>query len=328
MFRKTLKTVKILLVIIIVLICLPRSILPLQKSDQQDNDISTLIKINNLEKRLAEFKDDEKALKLKLIQLEIINNSRKRYKAPPVKLDIFASRVANKICKEAAENNFVGHWNTAGEKPYQRYAFAGGFDHVTENAFGIWSSDNYVASSSNISSMMNKGHGTFMAERAPYDGHKKTVLNKSHNFVGIGYFLSGNQFRYYEEFIDHYLEFENIPKEAGINESFNISVKTNGENFLYYLVIYRDNFPSPMEPSRISKKGSYEDFSDEEFLKIPAWDLARYKVGNTYKIPLKLTKEGLYYILIYTDKKEYAGATSLSTKGKTAASGIVIKVNK
>ena len=56
-----------------------------------------------------------------------------------VKLDILASRVANKMCREAAENNFIGHWNLAGEKPYHRYAFAGGYDHVSENAFGEWS---------------------------------------------------------------------------------------------------------------------------------------------------------------------------------------------
>ncbi|MCE5345037.1 MAG: CAP domain-containing protein [Bacteroidales bacterium] len=319
---------KILLIVIVVLICLPRSILPLKTSDQRDNDISTLIKLNESEKRLTEFKDDEKALKMKLIQLEIINNSRKRYKAPPVKLDIFASRVANKICKEAAENNFVGHWNTDGEKPYQRYAFAGGYDHVTENAFGIWSSENYVASSSNISSMMKKGHSTFMAERAPYDGHKKTIINKTHNFVGIGYYLSGKQFRYYEEFVDRYLEFKDIPEEARTDEPVKITVNTNGENFLYYLIAYREKFPEPIAPSRISKLGSYEDFTSEEYLKVPAWDLARYRNGNTYNIPLKFSKEGLYYIIIYIDEKEYSGATSLSTKGKTAASGIVIRVNK
>ena len=95
---------------------------------------------------------------------------------------------------------------------------------------------------------------------------------------------------------------------------------------MYYLVAYREKFPDPIAPSSISKKGSYKDFTDEEYLKIPAWDLARYKSGNRYKIPLTFKKEGLYYIIIYIDKKEYSGANSLNTKGKTSASGIVIKV--
>ncbi|MDP3003058.1 MAG: hypothetical protein Q8N38_08025, partial [Bacteroidales bacterium] len=304
MFRKTLKQLRIFLIIIIVLTCLPHSILPRQTSDFKKNDFENYLKLNESESGLIEFKDDDEALKMKLIQLDIINKSRKNFKAGPVKLDILASRVANKMCREAAENNYIGHWNMAGEKPYHRYAFAGGYDYVSENAFGEWSSDNYITSYSNISSMMKSGHGKFMAEKAPNNGHKKTIIDKSHNFVGIGYYLSGKQFRYYEEFIDRYFEFENVPGEVKIDESCSITVKTNGENFLYYLIIYHEKFPSALTPAQIRKKGSYEDYTNEEYLEIVAWDLARYRSGTSYKIPLRFSKEGLYYIHIYYDKKE------------------------
>jgi hypothetical protein len=328
MFRKAWKTLKIFLIIIIVLVCLPHSILPRQMYDVEKDDLNNYLKLNESEQRLIEFKDDNEALKLKLIQLDIINSSRKKYKAGPVKLDILASRVANKMCRDAVEKNFVGHWNIAGEKPYHRYAFAGGYDHVSENAFGEWSSDNYIVSASNISSMMKSGHGTFMAEKAPNDGHKKTIIDKSHNYVGIGFYLSGNQFRYYEEFIDRYFEFEDIPEEVKVDEPCSITVKTKGEDYLYYLVVYREKYPQAMTPDQIKKKRSYEDYTNEEYLKMPAWDLAGYKSGTSYKIPLRFSKEGLYYIHIYSDKKEITKPLSLNTKGKTPASGIVIKVNK
>jgi uncharacterized protein YkwD len=327
MFRKTWKTIKIFIIIGIILICLPHSILPHQTSDSDENNLENYQKLNESELKLIEFKDSEAALKLKLQQLDIINKSRKKNNASPVKLDILASRVANKMCREAAENNYVGHWNLAGEKPYLRYAFAGGYDHVSENAFGEWSSDNYDVSDSKISFMMKSGHESFMAERAPNDGHKKNIIDKSHNFVGIGFYLTGKQFRYYEEFLDRYLEFENIPVQVKLNESCSITVKTKGECFLYYLIIYREKFPQALEPQQISRKGSYEDYSDEEYLKIPAWDLARWRNGTYYKIPLTFTKEGLYYIHVYYDKKEITKPTSLNTKGKSPASGIVIKVN-
>jgi len=326
MFGKLWKTLKFFLIIGIVLICLPHSILPKKTTDLKQDDLEGYIKLNDNELRLSEYKDNTESLKLKLKQLEIINNSRKKYNAVPVKLDILASRVANKMSKEAAENNFLGHWNLKGEKPYHRYAFAGGYDHVSENAFGEWSSDNYVISSENISSMMKAGHGTFMAEKPPYDGHKKNITDKSHNFVGIGYYLSGNQFRYYEEFIDRYFEFENIPSVERIDEQFTITVKTSGANYLYYLVAYREDFPQPMTPSQISKQGSYADFTEEQYMRIPAWDLASFRNGSVYKIPLKFSKEGLYYIQIYSDKKEITGSGSVNTAGKTPYSGIVIKV--
>jgi hypothetical protein len=328
MFRKIWKSLKFLLIIVIIMICLPHSILPHKNSEIEGNVLDYYLKLNESEKRLSEFKDNDDALRLKLIQLDIINSSRKRNNAGKVKLDILASRVANKMCKESAENNYTGHWNMAGETPYQRYAFAGGYDHVTENAFGEWSSDNYIVTNANISSMMKSGHEKFMSERAPGDGHKKTIIDKSHNFVGIGYYLSGKQFRYYEEFIDRYFGFENIPGEVIVNEPVKITVTRNNGEFLYFLVIYHEKFPLPLTPAQLTEKGSYNDYTDEEYLRLSAWDLARYRNGTTYRIPLSFPKEGLYYIHVYSDKKEFTEPSSLNTTGKTPASGIVIRVNK
>jgi hypothetical protein len=276
----------------------------------------------------VEFKDNDEALKLKVLQLDIINRSRKRNNAPLVKLDILASRVANRMCREAAENDYIGHWNMAGEEPYLRYAFAGGYDHVTENAYGEKSSDNYSGSLSVIGSMMKTGHGKFMEERAPNDGHRKNIIDKSHNWVGIGFYLAGKQFRYYEEFIDRYFEFENIPSEMRAGEPFDITVRTNGRNFLYYVIIFRENLPQPMTPAQISKRSHYNDYTNEVYKELVAWDLSRYRNGNAYKIPLVLTKEGLYYIQIFSDKKEITKPASFNTKGKTPESGIVIKVTQ
>jgi uncharacterized protein YkwD len=328
MFRKFWKTLKFFIIIIVILICLPHSILPSKTSPIEDNEIETYLKLNDSELRLKEFKDDDETIKLKLSQLSLINKSRKKFNAGPVKLDILASRVANKMCKEAAENDFIGHWNTLGEKPYHRYAFAGGYDHVSENAYGEWSSDNFYSSASSISSMMKTGHDRFMAEKAPNDGHKKTIIEKSHNYVGIGYYLSGKQFRYYEEFIDRYFEYKNIPGEVKTDEQFSITVENNNQNFLYYMIIYREGFPSPLTPEQLRNKGSYDDFTNEEYLKVPAWQLSNYRSGSSYNIPLKFPGEGLYYIHLYSDKKEIKKPASINTKGKTPVSGIVIKVIK
>ena len=326
MFKKTLKQIKILAIIIIVIACLPRSILPHSTSDVKQSDLDYYINLNEKESRLIEFKDDEESLKVKLKQLEIINTSRKRFRAGEVKLDILASRVANKMCKEAADNKYLSHWNLKGEKPYHRYAFAGNYDHVSENAFGEWSTENYINSLATISKLMNNGHNTFMSERAPADGHKKNIINQMHNFVGIGFYLSENQFRYYEEFIDRYFEFENIPARLDINEQGSITFMTDGNNFPYFLIIYREDIPKPLNPEQLENRAGYKDSSDEEFLTMPAWDIARHKTGNKYIIPLKFNRRGLYYIQIFTDKNEINKPGQLNTKGKTPVSGIVIKV--
>jgi uncharacterized protein YkwD len=328
MFRKFLKPFKILLIIIVIIICIPYSILPLQKSKDDTDSFEYYKTMNDTETRLPEFKDSDSTLKIKLLQLNIINKSRKSYKADPVKLDILASRVANKMCAESAENGYIGHWNMAGEKPYHRYAFAGGKDHVSENAFGEWSTNNYFQSSSTISKMMKSGHDSFMSEHFPNDGHKKNIIDKSHNFVGIGFYLTGKQFRYYEEFIDRYFEFEDVPDNVKLGETCYISLKTTNNNYLYFLTAYRENEPKPLAPSQIMKRTSYDDFSNEEYFKMPAWELNRYRSGFLYKIPLSFSKEGLYYVQIYYDKKEISKPVNINTKDKSPASGIVIKVTK
>ncbi|HOV64760.1 MAG TPA: CAP domain-containing protein, partial [Spirochaetia bacterium] len=153
--------------------------------------------LNEAEERLGEYKDSDEALRYKLLMLSYINRSRDRYKAQPLALDILASRVANKQSKEAAEKGFSGHWNTAGEKPYHRYAFAGGVDHVAENAASYWSS--VAIDPATVLDLMHQCHDRFMAEQAPNDGHKKNVIEKRHTHVGLGFYLTGSNFRYYEE---------------------------------------------------------------------------------------------------------------------------------
>jgi uncharacterized protein YkwD len=326
MFRIGGYTSKTLLLLLLLLI--PLNLFSQNRPIPALNDFDRYKEINNRELRLTEYKDNDEFLKLKLKQLDIINRSRKKFRANPVKLDILASRVANKMCREAAENNYVSHWNLAGEKPYNRYAVAGGHDHVTENASGEWTTGKYETSSVEILKKMESAQNSFMSERAPNDGHKKNVIDKTHNYVGIGFFATEDQFRYYEEFIDRYFEFENIPSVLKVNESGRLTIKADGSTFLYYLIAYREKFPVPLKLEQLKKTGSYQDYSNEEYMKLTAWELAAFRDGNLYTIPVKFAREGLYYIHIYLNKKEIKKPTSLTTIGKIQGSGIVIKVEK
>lgn len=314
-------------------------------SDSLFNEYKVL---NDSELRLPEFKDNDEILRWKLMQLEVINESRDRRKRQAVKLDILASRVANKMCKEASDKGFVGHWNTAGEKPYHRYAFAGGHDHVSENAYGesiktigfsigsedmldsleneLFDEPRYSNDSSTVLYYMKKGHGEFMKEKAPYDGHKQTVLNQWHNYVGIGYYMGKDNFRYYEEFTDQYYEFLEVPTKVNRNEEFTIKLKTQEGQYLYYLVAYYEKALKSKKASLLSFKGSYSDYSNKTALEMEPWELPKYRTGQVYELKLKFKKPGLYYIQMYQDKKEIKKPKSYNTANKCQASGIVIRV--
>ncbi len=277
--------------------------------------------LNEAEDRLLEYKDSPEALHNKLIMLSMINQSRENHKAPPVRLDILASRVANKQAKEAAEKGFSGHWNTAGEKPYHRYAFSGGVDHVAENAASFWTSG--TIDPSRAVTLMNDSHDRFMAERAPNDGHKKNVIAKEHTHVGLGYYLTDKTFRYYEEYIDRYIEFISYESTVKAGAQTTVIVRPLDPSLSVYAAIgYYEAKPSPLTPSQLNAKGAYPDYTNSTAFSLWPWQLPK-KEDGTWEIAFTPKQKGLYYINIYLDSKPYTGGQA-STKGKLQASGLVI----
>ncbi len=291
-----------------------------------DSVLALYTRLNEDEKRLTEFKDTPDKLLLKLKQLEIINSSREKYQAKPVQLDIFACRLANKMAREAAENHYTGHWNMKGEKPYHRYAFEGGKDHISENASGKTSSELFNEEGGFILNSMNELHQAFMNEKAPHDGHKTNCIDQAHNYVGIGFFVYKNEFRYYEEYIDRYFFFDEAPVLVKKGQEFYLKIRTSPGYYLCYLVAYKDKFPKKMKPAQLNMKNSYYDFSNKTALIVKPWSFPNYHLGDYYKIPLSFSKKGLYYIHIFQDIREYRTPKKFTTAGKIQGSGLVIKV--
>ncbi|TAJ14269.1 CAP domain-containing protein [Marinilabiliaceae bacterium JC017] len=283
--------------------------------------------LNEAETRLSEYKDSDDLLLLKLEQINHINKSRKRHRAQPVKLDILASRVANKIATEAALNNYMGHWNLNGEKPYIRYALAGGVDHVTENASSISFSQILKPTDENKTRFMQEAHDTFMRERTPNDGHKKNCIHPAHNYAGIGVAWHNKEFRYYELFIDRYLEIKPFEKTQNTNTRITLEIKpTLSKLFIYAAVVYYEPFPKSMTPRKINRLTQYEDFTNTTHHSIAPWEFSPKDKNGFQSFSFTPDRKGYYYCQIYLSPHQYKKGKA-STKGKLPASGIVIRVD-
>ena len=284
------------------------------------------VKLNDEEQRLIEYKDKPEILKLKIDLLLYINKSRKKFKVQRLMLDILASRVANKMAIEAASNNFMGHFNLNGEKPYHRYANVGGKDHITENAGAISFDTPFNHSFENIKNSMQKLHDAFMAEKAPNDGHKQTCIHPDHNYIGIGIGYHGKELRYYEEYIDRYLEFGEIPETVNNGSDVVINVKPiDKDHYLYAVVGYLDPAPKNMKSGKISRLSSYDDYSKEQFISLPPWEMPEKESTGYYPVKVHFEKPGWYYLQVFLSTKPYKSGKA-STDGKICSSGIVIKV--
>lgn len=278
---------------------------------------------NEREIRLADFKDSDLDLRLKIMQVYVINKSRKNHNANPVQLDVLASRVANKMCKEATEMEYVGHWNVAGEKPYHRYAFAGGVDHVSENAYGMWTTEIIGSDSASISKNMRDGHKEFMSEIYPNNGHKKNCIDKGHNYVGLGFFNNEHRFSYYEEFVDRYYKFENVPTQPLAKKAHHTITIICAPSIEITTAFACKELPiQKMTPKAIDRRDSYLDGTNSSVsIPIPSPNLDKNN-NKRYEFDLSFKQKGLYYLQIF-HKKEVKGKL---TGDEIPGSGICIWV--
>jgi uncharacterized protein YkwD len=283
--------------------------------------------LNNKEHRLSTYRDNDLMLLSKIILLHQINESRKKYHVPPLKLDILASRVANKMSRESCDDGYFGHWNLAGEKPYHRYAFAGGTDHVSENASALITTGRISPEFDDIVKLMENAHSGFMEEKAPNDGHKQTVIGPFHNYVGIGTASCLHGFRYYEEYLDRYLQFGPFQQIIKKGETASIQFRLLDKKLYPYAIIgYYEPPLKPMTRDQINQRNSYNDFTKEIAFQLWPWEIPYPNRDGYITIRKRMNKKGLYYIQIYLSKEPYQGGRRASNRGKIQASGIVIKV--
>lgn len=295
---------------------------------QSKKEIDHYVSLNEKEIRMADYKDSREMIIQKLKQVEYINKSRKAYNAPPVKLDILASRVANQICVEGAKNGFMGHFGLNGSTPFLRYAAAGGTDHVSENASSVSSTMGIASDENTTAQLMIEMHDKFMAEKAPNDGHKQTCIDQNHNYVGIGCATINGEFRYYEEFIDRYLIFKPIVTTSNRKKPVSLSFKPiSNDHVPYCIMAFYVPKPRKMTPAQINRTNSYKDFSSEVETTIWKPDMPKSDSEGYTNINFTFRKKGYYYIKIYLDEKSAKQNKMMTTKGKIEASGVVIDVN-
>ncbi len=161
---------------------------------------------------------DETRTTLRAHVLKLINRDRQLYGLRPVQLDLEASAIGDDYCRHQIRNGTNGHFTTDGLAPYMRYSFAGGNDGVSENA-AAWSA-NYAFSERALYEMARRSQDAMMAESAPQDGHKRTILDPHATHVGIGLAWEHSEFRLVHEFIRRYVRWTRpVPRHARIGET-------------------------------------------------------------------------------------------------------------
>jgi hypothetical protein len=176
--------------------------------------------------------------------LNLVNLTRLKAGVNDLKLDELACEVATRHAVDMATGGFVSHWGSNGQKPFHRYALAGGTDAVQENASSAENIQSLTTTS--VLNDLYDMHNSMMAEVPPNDGHRKTILDPYHTHVGFGIALRGRSLRLVELFLARYIRFERFVNSAKPKDSVVIEGRLlNPNHFLNQVDVYYEPLPTP-----------------------------------------------------------------------------------
>jgi uncharacterized protein YkwD len=179
--------------------------------------------------------------------LRLINSDRKHHGLKPVELDGWTSALADEYCRAQIRNGTTGHFTVDGQAPYMRYSFAGGNDAVSENA-AAWSAS-YRFNDRALYEMIRRSQEAMMAEHAPHDGHRRTILDPHATHVGIGLAWKDGEFRLTQEFVRRYIDWTHtLPRAATINEKIVAAGRAQHGFLADAISVHYEPLPRPISP--------------------------------------------------------------------------------
>ena len=205
---------------------------------------------------LAHSDIDETRATLRAHVLELINRDRALYRLPPVALDVQASTIGDAYCRTQIRNGTTGHFTTDGLPPYARYSLAGGNDAVSENA-AAWSAS-YDFSGRALYEMARRSQDAMMAEMAPNDGHKRTMLDPHATHVGIGLAWERGEFRLVQEFVRRYIDWTRpLPRSARPGQTVMMSGRPAGGVSVEGITVHHEPLPQAIAAQTASAISTY-----------------------------------------------------------------------
>lgn len=248
--------------------------------------------------------------------LRLINSDRKHHGLAPVELDAWTSTLADEYCRAQIRNGTTGHFTIDGQAPYMRYSFAGGNDGVSENA-AAWSAS-YRFSDRALYEMVRRSEEAMLAERAPHDGHRRTILDPFATHVGIGLAWEKGEFRLTQEFVRRYIDWtRKLPRTATLSETITAAGRAEKGFVADAISVHYEPLPQPISPITANAIDTYS-------LPGQRRDYA-VKGGSEFSFAVPFTEgAGIYTVVVWVRRpgdKESIPASNVSIRVDRSATG-------
>jgi hypothetical protein len=159
--------------------------------------------------------------------LGLVNRDRAEADLPPVERDEVAERAGQRHVDDMVKNGFTAHWGTDGSVPEQRYTESGGVHFAQENAacFFDGTARELDPNPTFSPDQLEQIESAFVHETPPNDGHRKNILKKWHNKLGVGLGkpVGIEQPCMAQEFVDEYGEYDGLPQRATLGQKISVA---------------------------------------------------------------------------------------------------------
>jgi uncharacterized protein YkwD len=251
---------------------------------------------------------------LRLTHLQHINRERAQLGLQAVRLDSFASLLADRYCQQQIRERTTGHFLTDGQPPYMRYSMAGGSDGISENA-AAWSA-NYRFSDAMLPDLMHQSLTAMLAEVPPQDGHRRAILDPHATHVGIGLAWDDGEFRLAQVFVRRYVEWEGVlARDATTADRIVLRGRPKNGYVTEAISVHFEPHPRPISAAAANRIPSYSlPSSRRDYRPRPAKD-------GRFSFPVPFPQgAGVYTVVAWVRP---AGGSAL-----VAASNISIRVHR
>lgn len=184
-----------------------------------------------------------------------INRDRATAGRLPVAWDEGASRVADAFCRQQVREATNGHYLMDGVPPYARTGFLGVFGAQSENSMSwVTSAKSFHETSERLAIL---GHEGMMSEKAPADGHRRTILDPEATHVGVGYAVEEGRFQMAQEFLTRTLERLGLSLRDPSRLVLRLEGKLAANWRLDFVTIAHEPAPAPLTREGASGRTSY-----------------------------------------------------------------------
>ncbi len=193
--------------------------------------------------------------------LGLVNRDRAEAGLDPVTRDETAERAGQRHVEDMVKHGFTAHWGTDGSVPEQRYTEAGGVHFVQENAACFFDGTvrTLEPNPTFTAAELEQIESAFIHETPPNDGHRKNILKKWHNHLGVGLAkpVGVDQPCMTQEFIDEYGEYDGLPQQAKLGQKITVGGEVHAPAEFGGIGLARIESAKKLTPAHLNQTSSY-----------------------------------------------------------------------